>query len=102
MQPEEARALGESGFWKELTYKDRAKFQLFEPLLCMPFGVFHEAVEKTLGRPVYTHEFGLNLEGLKRELLGEQPAPTLREIIELVPEEKRLLVVVEPAESEEE
>jgi len=28
----------------------------------------HEAVEKALGRPVYTHEFGMNRQGLKDEI----------------------------------
>ena len=43
--------------------------------------VFHEAVEKALGRPVYTHEFGTNWEGLRAELAGEKEAPTLEEIL---------------------
>jgi hypothetical protein len=92
---EEAIALYDSGFWKEMDYKERAKFQLFEKLLCMPFGVFHEAVEKALGRPVYTHEFGSgNINNLQRELLGEAPAPTLEEIVSLIPKDKQLLIAV--------
>lgn len=67
---------------------------LFQSLLCMPFNVAHEAVEKALGRPVYTHEFGLNFAGIKEEFLGERAAPSLSEILELIPEEKRLVVVV--------
>ena len=57
MTKEQAIALHDSGFWREMTLEDRARFQLHEPRLCMPFDVFHEAVEKTLGRPVFTHEF---------------------------------------------
>jgi hypothetical protein len=90
---EEAIALYDSKFWESMTYEERAKFQLFERKLCMPFGVFHEAIEKTLGRPVYTHEFGLNIDGLKKELLGEAPAPTMEEIINMIPEDKRIVVV---------
>lgn len=56
--------------------------------------MFHEAVEKALGRPVWTHEFGLNWDGLKKELMGEAPAPTMQEIIDLIPEEKRIIVEV--------
>jgi hypothetical protein len=67
---------------------------MFEELLCMPFDVFHEAVEKTLGRPVWTHEFGLNFDGLKAELLGEKPASTMEEIINLIPEDKRVVISV--------
>ena len=75
MTKEEAIALYESKFWETLSFEERAKFQLFEPLLCMPIDIFHEAIEKTLGRGVYTHEFGLNMEGLKKELLGEKEPP---------------------------
>ena len=31
------------------------------------FGKFHEGLEKLVGRPVFTHEMGLNYEGLKEE-----------------------------------
>jgi len=85
MTQKEAIKLYESKFWETMTLKDRAMFQLFEPLL-MPFDIFHEAVEKTLGRPVYTHEFGLNVDGLKKELLGESPSPSMNDIIQLLME----------------
>ena len=91
---EQAIALADSEFWKPLSHMERAMFQLFEERLCMPFDVFQEAVEKTLQRPVFTHEFGLNLDGLKRELLGEKQPPTLDEILALIPEDKRLLIEV--------
>lgn len=91
---QQAIALAELKFWEPMSLRERATFQLFEPLLCMPFGVFHEAVERTLGRDVSVLEFGLNLEGLKAELIGEKPAPTLDEIINMIPEGKRIIVVV--------
>jgi hypothetical protein len=94
MTQENAIALAESKFWETMSLKERAMFQMFEPRLCMPFDVFHEAIEKTLGRPVYTHEFGLNYEGLKKELLGEAPAPTLSDIIAMIPEDKRIIVTI--------
>lgn len=92
MTEEQAVKLYESKFWEKLGYKERAKFQLFEPRLCMPFDVFHEAIEKTLGRPVYTHEFGMNWKGLQKELMGEIPSPSLEDIINLIPEDKRIIV----------
>lgn len=92
MNKEQAIELGNSHFWEKMTPLEIAKFQLFEPLLCMPFSVFHEAIEKALGREVWTHEFGMNLEGLKRELMGEAPMPTLDEIMDLIPEEKRIIL----------
>ncbi len=94
MTKEEAIKLMDTKFWETMTLKERAMFQMFERRLCMPFDVFHEAVEKTLGRPVWTHEFGLNCEGLKKELLGEAPAPTMEDIINMIPAEKRMIVAV--------
>lgn len=58
----------------------------------MPFDMFHEAVEKTLGRPVFTHEFAFNYPGLKDELMGTADAPTLEQIIALLPEGKTIVV----------
>lgn len=94
MTKDEAIALHDSEFWKHLSLRERAEFQLFEGKLCMPFGVFHEAVEKTLERPVFTHEFGLNLDGLKMELMHGTTPPTFQEIMELIPEEKRITIKI--------
>ena len=89
---EEAIEFARSEKWKDMTYEERAVLQLFQKRLCIPFDVFHEAITKALGRPVYTHEFGLNWEGLMAELLGTKEAPTLEEIIEMIPEEKRFII----------
>lgn len=93
MTREEAISLSESKFWEGMTLRERAVFQINEPLLCMPFDVFHEAVEKTIGRPVFTHEFGLNYEGIKNEIMNGAPPPTMEEIINMIPEEKRVIVI---------
>lgn len=93
METEQALALADSKWWIGKSHRDIAGFQLFEPLLCCPFDVFHEAVEKALNRPVFTHEFGLNLDGLKKEFLGIGKPPTLEEIIEILPKEKRILIL---------
>ena len=95
MTHDEALALFEAGFWREMTLYERAKFQLFEPRLCMPFSVFHEALEHALGRPVWTHELALNFDGIKREFMGDAPRPTFEEIAALIPPEKRLLLYVQ-------
>jgi hypothetical protein len=87
-----AIALYESGWWRDLDARSIVKFQLFEELLCMPFDEFHKAIEEALGRPVWTHEFGRNWEGLQKEFLGEAGRPTLQEIIEMIPAEKRIIV----------
>lgn len=91
---EQAIALAESGFWENMTSREIAKFQLHTRKLCMPFGVFHKAVEEALGRPVWTHEFA-GMESLQAELRGEKAAPSFREIVEMIPAEKRVLVVTD-------
>jgi hypothetical protein len=95
MTREEAIKLYESGFWESMNYRERAVFQMFESRLCMPFGVFHEAIEKALGRPVFTHEFGLNRDGLQKELMGEAPSPSFEDVMNLIPAEKRLIVAMD-------
>lgn len=91
---ERAIALSETKWWEGKSHRHIAKFQLFTSELCCPFAVFHEAIEKSLGRPVFTHEFGLNYDGIMQEFLGERDAPTLEEIISLIPEEKRIVCVI--------
>ena len=82
MTKEEALAFFESGAWREMSDRERAEFQLFQDRLCMPFDEFHGAVERTLGRPVFSHELGLNREGLQAELLDGADPPTLADIVE--------------------
>lgn len=90
---EQAIAFYENKLYENMTLKQRAEFQLEQDRLCMPFDIFHEAIEKTLERPVFTHEFAFRDE-LKKELYGEKEAPTFEEIIKLIPEEKRILIVL--------
>ena len=92
MTKEQAVALSETRFWEEMTIEQRAAFQLFEDRLCMPFDVFHEAVEQALKRPVWTHEFA-DQEALRKEFLGDKSAPTMQEIIEMIPAEKRIIIL---------
>lgn len=93
MTKQQAVKLAESKFWEDMSFEEIAKFQLFTKLLCMPFSVFHNAMEKTLKRSIFTHEFGLNLDGIKKELLGEKQAPTIEELIAMIPKEKRIIVL---------
>jgi hypothetical protein len=89
-----ALALFESQWWLTRTTREIAKFQLFTAELCLPFEIFHRALEETLGRPIWVHEFGLNLEALVQEFLDERDAPTLAEIFNLVPQLKAHGVLV--------
>jgi hypothetical protein len=93
MTREQAIALGESKFYERMSHKDIARFQINQEKLCMPFSVFHEAVEVTLGRPVFTHEFGVNAEGLKAEINDGALPPTMEEILNMIPEDKRVILV---------
>jgi len=92
LKKEQAISFGESGLYDCMSYREIAEFQIQQKCLCMPFSVFHEALEKSLGRPVFTHEFGLNIDGLKDELFKGTEPPTLEDIINLIPEEKRVVI----------
>lgn len=96
-QVDEATAikLYKSGWWNGLSAQKIVSFQLFQARLCMSFSDFHEAVEKALGRPVYTHEFGMGIDEMRREFLGEKAAPTMDEIMALIPEDKWIVFVYE-------
>jgi hypothetical protein len=91
---ENAIELYHSNWWEKLSYREIAGVQLFITELSCPFDVFHEAVEKSLGRPVFTHEFGLNYSGICEEFLGEREQPTLEEVLNLIPEDKRIVLEV--------
>ncbi len=88
---EKAIQLYDSKWWEGLSAREIAEFQFFTNELCMPFDKFHEAFEKAIGRPVFTHEFGLDRDGLAQEFLGEREAPSLVEILNLIPEKKRIV-----------
>jgi hypothetical protein len=89
---EQAIAFHDSGEWKTWNHEQIVRLQLFQKKLCVPFGRFHEAMEAVLGRSVWTHEFGLNYDGLVEEYLGTKQAPTMQEIIDLIPTDKRLIL----------
>jgi hypothetical protein len=93
-----ARALAETKWWLVQTPREIARIQLFTAEQCMPFPLFHRAMELSLRRPIMLHEFGLNVEGLIQEFLGERDAPTLEETLALVPANKTLLVYVDSDE----
>lgn len=90
----QAIAFCENKLYEGMTSRQIAEFQMEQDRLCVPFDVFHKAIEETLGRPVYTHEFGLNRDGLRKELHGEKETPTLEEIINLIPNDKRILIQI--------
>ena len=88
---EQAISLYDSGVWKEWTAEQVVSFQLFQEKLCMEFSYFQKCIQDVLGRPVYTHEFGFHDE-LVKEYLGAKETPTFEDVINLIPEEKRLVI----------
>lgn len=89
---EEAIRLYDGGWWKGMTARQICEVQLFTEELCMPFDEFQSAMSHCLGRPVFTHEFGLNYDGLVAEFLGQRPAPTLDQIVGLLNSAKTVLI----------
>jgi len=91
---EQAIAFSESESYKGMSYQEIAEFQINQEKLCMPFGVFHEAIEKTINRPVFTHEFGLNAEGIKAEVMEGKEPPNFEDIINLIPQGKLIAIAL--------
>jgi hypothetical protein len=81
MTKAQALRKAKSGWWERQSAREIVAFQLYEQRLCMPFPLFHKAVEEALGRSVWTHEFGLNLEGLKAEFEGCRAPATFDKIV---------------------
>ena len=90
---EQAIAMAESGVWKEWTAEQVVRFQLFQEKLYMDFSHFHKCMQDVIGRPVWTHEFAFRDE-LVKEYLGAKETPSFEDILNLIPEEKRLVIGV--------
>lgn len=90
---ERAIALAKSGWWHGLPPRQAALFQLLTMEAVMPHSAFHTALQKALGRPVFTHEMVLDFWCLTHELLGGQPAPPPDELLDLLPATKRHLAL---------
>ena len=90
---EQAIAFAESGIWKDWTDDQIVRFQLYQQRLCLPFDRFHKAMEAVLRRPVWTYEFA-NWKHLQEEYEGKRKAPTFEEIMNMIPEDKRIILEV--------
>lgn len=91
---EEAIRIYDTKEYENWNDREKVAAMLYGKLLCMPFDVFHAAIERVLDRPVFTHELGLNYEGIVKEFEGTGKKPTIEEIINLIPEEKRIMISV--------
>ena len=89
---EQAIKFAKSKVYENWSFEQIVRFQLFQNKLCMDFNIFFEAIGKVLGRAVFSHELGINKEEIILEYLGEKEAPTLDEILELIPEDKRIVI----------
>ena len=58
---------GENHWWESEELLQVAMYQIFEDVLMVDFSLYHQGLEKLVGRPVFTHEFALNVEGLREE-----------------------------------
>ncbi len=87
----QAIIFSQSKIWETWTDDQIVRLQLFQGKLCIPFGRFKAAITKVLCRPVYTHEFAFR-QGLIKEYLSKKTAPTFEEIINLIPEDKRIIL----------
>jgi len=61
------RKYGDNKWWLSEDPKVIGYYQLFEEILVVNFSKLHEGVEKLLDRPVWTHEFGLNIYKLRED-----------------------------------
>ena len=57
LTPEEASEKARSRWYEGLSPREIVDFQLYEESLCMPLGLFEEALDSALGRLVHTCEF---------------------------------------------
>jgi hypothetical protein len=87
----QAITLFESGAWKRWSNDKLVWFQLNQNCLCVDWGHFRGAIESVLGREVYSHEFGVNRQGLIDEFKGIVAPPSLDDIISMIPMEKIII-----------
>ena len=83
---------GDARWWESDDPRVKALGQLQEPIIVMAFDEFHHAVEQAIGRPVWTHEFA-DPQRLIEEIEGERPPATMRDILDVIPKDTRVVVV---------
>jgi hypothetical protein len=82
---EEATAFYHGNKWQAWDAKTRAIFQLQQERMCMPFKVFRESIEESLGRKIIPYELLSASDSLLRELQGLADPPSLEDVLALVP-----------------
>ena len=79
LSKEEAIEFYESGTWKNMPDYEKVKLQLYQERLCMPFDVFHAAVEAALGHSVFTHEFA-EIDKIRAEFERVQKSDKIKQV----------------------
>ena len=82
----------EQRLWESMTFEELAKFQVTQETLCVPFGVYRNAAERTLGRPLLNLQLVTGRERVKGELFGGTPPESVREVIDIIPLHKRMIL----------
>jgi hypothetical protein len=84
---------GKNHWWASKDPKELFWGQINEPILIIDFGKFHEAAEKALGRPVWSHEFA-RPDVLIQEYQGKIPKANFADVMDKIPEGKKIITVV--------
>ena len=92
LSEKQAIAFYDSKIYEDWTPYQVVRFQLFQKKLALPLDLFHKSLENVLDRPVWTHELGMNRQGIINEFLGTGAAPTFDEIVGMIPQEKLILL----------
>lgn len=74
MTSTQAIALAATRWWIGRPAKEIAQLQMNEPMLCMDFDAFQDAVSEHLGQPVFTHQ--LTEPRIHAAINGDDPIPT--------------------------
>ncbi len=85
--------IASSGIWRKWSDEERFLFQINQPRLCMDFSAFHEATEKALKRPVWTHEFA-DPKLLIAEFEGKLPKATMDAVLAKLPKGKDVILAI--------
>lgn len=81
---EQAILINDSGAWEKLTVEERARFQIVQERLCMPFAEFHSAVSETLDAAVFNHQLATMRDELIAALLKDGDPPSVEYVLGLV------------------
>lgn len=90
---ERAIEFAKTGWWKKCTAKEIVNTQLWVKEMMMDLAPFQAAMEEVLGRPVQLLEF-MDITALMKEYLGEKEAPSLKDILSLIPDNKVICIHV--------